>query len=154
MKSRIRKLNISENGIFDQIEDVYISNIMIEELNAVRENKSNTEYTVYGIFNRDNELIGCCGIGKDEGYASYEYWTNTSKSITEITINDKYKNDISLYCDLLDYVLTDNGNLECNVFFDNSIDLEEEYYKQLGFISLPDGVLVRLAINYNFEEEI
>ena len=140
----IRKLNTDDVDSFYNIENKVDSQIIIEELKEDRTDTTES-YEAYGIFNNENVMVGCCGLSNTEDYSSCGCWDNNSKAVVELCINDNYKQYLETYYKLLEYILNDKSNEECNIFFIDEDKLPENLYKQLGFTSLLDGTLVRLA---------
>ena len=151
MKAIVRQLNIDDVKFLEDIDD-YRSKILLEELQS--SNEENIDYISYGIFSESNELIGFCGLSHSEEYDSYKFWDSNSRAISELYMKDEYNNDLSLYCDLLNFILYDKQNKNYNIFFDNIINLNFDYFDQLGFVQLDDGVLVRLVDDSIFYDSI
>lgn len=150
MIARIRKLNNDDLPALRNIDN-YNAKILIEEL----ESKEDNSYQAYGIFFDLDVLVGFCSISKAEDYSNYKYYNKDSRCINEVYILPDYSKIISLYCDLLDFVLNDKENKNYNIFYDNSINLEDKYYKHLGFDMIEDGILIRISdkqLNINEEE--
>ena len=140
MRARIRKLETRDFEALEHIDN-YNAKIILEELQSNNEN-----YIAYGIFIGFDTLIGFCSLSHEDEFDTYEYWDSKSKAISELYVLDIYNDDLELYCDLLNTVLTDKDNQDINIFFDNKINLPFEYYDQLGFTLLSDGILVRLSL--------
>ena len=148
MIARIRKLNEDDLPALKEIDN-YNAKILVEEL----ESKEDSSYKAYGIFFDLDVLVGFCSISKAEDYSNYKYYDNDSLAIDEVYLLPDYNKITSLYCDLLDFVLNDKENKDCNIFFNNNINLDESYYTHLGFDIIEDGILVRIKqLNIDKEE--
>ena len=120
MKTKVKQLNIEDVNFLEAIDD-YRSKILLEELQS--NNEEDIDYIAYGIFSESDELIGFCGLSHSEEYDSYKFWDSKSKAISELYMKDEYNDDLSLYCDLLNYILYDKQNKKYNIYFDNIINL-------------------------------
>ena len=151
MKPRIRKLNTDDIKSLEELDN-YNAKIIIEELSSKEDNQ--IFYEAYGIFIEYNTIVGCCSISDSDEYDSYKYWDDNSKAISELYLKDEYNNDLDLYCELLSFILEDESNKDSNIFFDNNINLPSNYYEQLGFVTIQDGVLVRLSETFKKENNL
>lgn len=147
MIARIRKLNEDDLPALEQY-DCDSAKIVLEEI------KTNEDYSIYGIFLDLDNLVGFCALSSaEENYTCYKYYTKESKAISELYLKEDYNKITTLYCDLLDFVLHDKDNMEKIIYFDNVINLDKEYYDHLGFELINDGILVRVPIQLNTNEE-
>lgn len=137
MRARIRKLNKDDCDSLGEIDN-YKAKIIIEELQD-----DETDYLAYGVFEGYDTLVGFCGLSHSSEYETYKYWDDNSRCISELYLSEGY--DIETYCDLLNYILTDESNIDSNIYFENHINLKPSFYEQLGFVALYDGTLVRLS---------
>ena len=145
MRARVRKLDENDLGSLERIDHCN-AKIVLEELNDTE-----TDYEAYGIFEGYDTLIGFCGLSHSHEYDTYKYWDENSKCISELYLSESCT--IELCCELLNYILTDESNKDSNIYFDNSINLKPNFYEQLGFTALYDGILVRLSKENINEEE-
>lgn len=146
MIARIRKLNKEDLPALKEINSDN-AKIVTEELDTIE------DYQAYGIFLDLDNLVGFCALTSAlENYSNYKYYTPDSKAISELYLIENYNKITSLCCDLLDFVLHDKDNKDCTIYFDNEINLSEEYYDHLGFELIDDGILVRIKPNIIEEE--
>ena len=158
MKPRIRKLNIEtdKESLEQYSEKTVFAKIILDELQT--SNDEGVIYEAYGVFTAYNTLIGFCSVSNYLEYDAFEYFDENSKGISEMYIEDYsdeyYSNKLELCCDLLSYVLNDESNKDSNIFFDNNININDTMAEQLGFITLDEGVLVRLSDKYKTENNL